>query len=169
MFEVLSLIAAVLLTLVGYSSGASGAGRVKGAVPRIADLVFVTAVIVGVLVLRPELGKWWALLLGVVLGALAGIFTIPFRPPEDAAPEPVSAAGDQDVGRMQARWQSFLLEMGNFQGRMIMAFFYFFLVTPFAALSRLGSNPLDPDRDTDTLWMERSPSASTLDEIRKQS
>jgi len=172
--DVLGAVALVLLTLVGYSSGSVLAGRRKRLVPGIVDLGVVGVLWIAVFAARGELGlgKWQAIGAGLLCGLVVGALFAALRPgnpdprarlahldDEDAAPAPRPSLLD--------RWKEFAAEMGNFQGRMIMGFFYFLVVTPFALISKLGADGSAP-RSGRTFWLERPPAPTGLDQARNQ-
>ncbi|MBN1937814.1 MAG: hypothetical protein JW934_24360 [Anaerolineae bacterium] len=59
--------------------------------------------------------------------------------------------------------------MGNFQGRVLLAFFYFGIVTPFGLLVRLFADPLHlKSRKKLSFWLDRAQPTADLDQMRSQ-
>jgi hypothetical protein len=44
--------------------------------------------------------------------------------------------------RLWERWKTFGHKLGNFQARLILTFFYFVVICPFAAVVKFGAKPL---------------------------
>ena len=165
----ISGIALVLLTLVGYSAGAAAcAGREKQPVPRLPDLPLAAMVIVAALVLRPDLGRWLSIAAGVAAGF--GMGWLALLPRRGRLPEtPVREdSGGSAVGRAWRRWKVFAGRMGNFQGRMVLSLFYMTVAAPFALLARFISNPLGTKEPPG--WHRRGPEDRdrNVDQARNQ-
>lgn len=172
---VLSVIALILLSLVGYSSGIVLARGARQVLPDVLDLATVAALWAGALFTREGLGHWGAIgvwvLVGLVVGALAAfsrrrdeVFQ-PRYPVAEPAPQEAGGVGRRGV----AAWKRFAVRMGNFQGRMIMGFFYFIVVAPFALLGRFASDPLRLERaKAASYWVEREPLEHTIEAARRQ-
>lgn len=167
--ELLSGIALVLLTLVGYSSGAAvSAGAGRQPMPRLLDLLLGAGVVIGALVIRPEAGRWPSIAAGVAAGFGAGwLALLPRRKGLPNMPV-VDVTGGSALGRGWRRWKVFAGRMGNFQGRLVLSLFYFVLAAPFALLARFLSNPLCAGRPPG--WHRREPDQHdrTLDQARNQ-
>jgi hypothetical protein len=167
--DLVSAVALVLLTLVGYSAGAAAcAGRGKQPVPRLPDLPLAAMVIVAALVLRPDLGRWLSIAAGVAAGfGLGWLALIPRRQRLPQTPVRESSGGSV-VGRGWHRWKVFAGRMGNFQGRMVLSLFYMTFVAPFALLARFVSNPLGRKRPPG--WHRRGPEDRdrNVDQARNQ-
>lgn len=163
-------LALILLTLVGYSTGAVIGGRNKMAAPELLDLVVVVVLWALALASRPSLGRWAAIGVWLVGGGLVSFVLAAIRRgkmPVRKVPAP-SGSGNQ-LQRVWGRWKGFAAEMGNYQGRMLLAFFYFVVVTPFGVLIRLLGDPLQTRRSASTsFWVSRSAPNTNLDEARRQ-
>jgi len=127
----------VLLTLVGYSSGAVFGAPRRTPVPALLDLAVVLALWGAALVTRPELGKWGAIGVWLAVGILDGAVLSRVR----AGRYPEAKASTQAAGLWQA-WKGFARRMGNFQSRVLMAFLYFTVVLPFGLGVALLGDPL---------------------------
>lgn len=166
-----SLIAVVLLTLVGYSSGNVLGARRKKVAPGLADLVLVLALWSAAVVIHGQLGKWGGIGAGFGLGLLVGLPAGVLRPGKTDGREKFAYLEDGEPAAetgFLAAWKRFAMEMGNFQGRMIMAFFYFGIVTPFALISRLGSEGGGKRAGERSFWRERELTPLQLDQARNQ-
>ncbi len=165
----ISGIALVLLTLVGYSAGAAACvGREKQPVPRLPDLPLAAMVIVAALLLRPDLGRWPSIAVGVAAGF--GVGWLALLPRRGGLPEtPVrEVSGGSAMGRGWRRWKVFAGRMGNFQGRMVLSLFYMTFAVPFALLARFLTNPLG--RGKPPGWHRRGPEDRdrNVDQARNQ-
>jgi hypothetical protein len=165
-----SELALILLTLVGYSSGAVIGGRNKTVAPELLDLVVAVVLWALALASRPFLGRWTAIGVLLVGGGLVSFVLAAVRRGKMPARkvQPPSGSGNL-LQRVWERWKNFTTEMGNYQGRMLLAFFYFVVVTPFGALVRLLGDPLRTKRSASTsFWIDRSTAKTDLDEARRQ-
>jgi len=151
--EFISGLALILLSTVGYSSGASLGARGRTAVPGVLDLVVVVGMWVVALLTRQALGKWYAIALWVVVGLILGALLARARLgryAKEVEPVPAAAPAPGLRGAWE-RWKVFSRKMGNYQSRVLMAFLYFTVVMPFGlGLTLLG----------DPLAIKRSPSQS---------
>ena len=173
--EILSGIALVLLTLVGYSSGIVLARGVRQVLPDVIDLATVAVLWVAALATREPLGHWRAIGVWIVGGLIAGAIAAHTRrreavfQPRYPTAAPASAEPNRARRRALEAWKRFALRMGNFQGRMIMGFFYFVVVAPFALLGRLAADPLRLRRTAEpSYWVEREPLERSVDAARRQ-
>ncbi|MBC8331380.1 MAG: hypothetical protein H8E28_05305 [Anaerolineae bacterium] len=164
-------LALILLTLVGYSSGVTLAGKNKALRPFLLDVFSIIVLWIGAIFTRDMLGKWLAVLAWFLAGMLIGsILTFArkgaYPDEKQTSSNPQSASG---LRLFWERWKVFAAEMGNFQSRMLLAFFYFIVVAPFGIFLRLLSDPLQVKHPgNDSLWAEIIPANTNLDEARKQ-
>ncbi len=179
----LSAIALILLTMVGYSSGVTLAGRGRNVLPSIWDLLLLVATWWGAFQLRALLdSRLWGLLAGLLLGLVMGaVFTAvrltvsreaPLIPeselPEHARERHVNAPRSLPR-RLWDRWNAFATRMGAVQGRLLMGFFYFLIVTPFGAVARLGGDALHQKRPfAASGWSSKEPVDLTLEQAHEQ-
>ena len=159
----------ILLTLVGYSSGKVLAGRSLKILPALWDVVAVLLLWVSAVSTRAALGKWSAVLVWLVLGGVVGaVGTFIFKKfyvPLDIK-EQIEETG---LRRIWQGWKAFAMEMGDFQGRMLLIWFYFIIVTPFGFLVRVFSDPLKIKKVSQTsYWIARTPDQSTLEDMKRQ-
>ena len=139
--DFLTGLALVLLTLVGYSSGAVLGARGRTAVPGIADLFVIVGLWIGAFVTRSTLGKWGAigawLAGGLALGAVLAWTRI-----GSYTKVPATDTG----GGLWNTWKGFSRKMGSYQSRVWMAFVYFTVVLPFGLAVAVFGDPLNIKR-----------------------
>jgi len=177
--EALSLIALILLSLVGYSAGVAAASRLlSDPKPGILDLILVALVWAAAIYAKVswDVNRWLLILIFAVsafaiaalVSVLKGRRSLAQRPgreaPEsdDQTAEPISLWG---------RWKRFSRKMGGFQSRSILSFFYFIIVCPFALVVRIFSDPLRlrVKRGTSqSHWLAKKPVETVPDNFRKQ-
>ncbi len=172
--EWLSGLVLVLLTLVGYSIGSVLAGRGRKIAPGLSDVVVVLVLWTAALISRPMLGRWAAILIWLMAGGLIGFFFMLARRSRFVKPRARGLFLTPEEpkkgwkGVWQA-WNSFSHDMGDFQGRVLLIFFYFIFVTPFALLVILFSDPLRlRNKNTQTYWLDRPAMPQGLEEARRQ-
>jgi hypothetical protein len=167
--EFLSMLALVLLTLVGYSAGATLAGQAKKVTPDLPDVVVVALLWAAAVAARPLLGKWLSIGVwlgaGLVVGAL-GVVLRQARYPFDKAAAPLAARG---LERLWRGWKAFSLCLGNYQSRVWLALFYFLVVVPFGLGVRSFVDPMRlRARHAESAWTAREKSAAGLESARSQ-
>ncbi len=135
--EFVSGLALVLLTLVGYSSGAVLGARRRTPVPELFDLLLVVVLCATALATRAALGKWLAIGVWLAAGLVAGALLARAR----LSRYPKAEAGAPSGNLWQA-WKGFARRMGNYQSRMLMALLYFSVVLPFGLAMTALSDPL---------------------------
>lgn len=165
-------LALVLLTLVGYSIGAVIGARDRLPTPRLLDLTVVVVLWIVAFFSRPALGKWIAIGVWLVAGGLVSLRLSSAR--RNEMPPKVKKVGLRGkdgnfLKQLWEGWKGFAAEMGNYQGRMLLAYFYFLMITPFGVLVRLFSDPLRTKFSTNSSFWENRPAISSgLDEARRQ-
>jgi uncharacterized membrane protein YebE (DUF533 family) len=167
----LSGLALVLLTLVGYSSGAVIGARGKSVAPKLLDLGAVAVLLIAALTSRTVLGRWVAIGVWLVIGGLVSLVLSRVRRGEISAKteKTVSAQEGNPFTRLWEGWKSFAADMGDYQSRILLASFYFVVVTPFGLLVRLLSDPLRTKYPAvDSFWASRSEISAELDEAKRQ-
>lgn len=168
----LSGLALILLTLVGYSGGTVLAGKDRQVIPSLLDLAIIVMLWAAALATRPALGRTLAILVwlvsGLIVGAgLTGLRREGYPPGKKRALEKAQHTGG--LRRWWKAWKAFAAEMGNFQGRTLLAFFYFFIITPFGIPVRLFGDPLGLRRsEGSSFWIEQQPVSQTLEKARDQ-
>jgi hypothetical protein len=170
--DFVSGLALVLLTLVGYSLGAVIGAKDKIPVPRLLDLVVVVVLWIVALLSRPVFGKWAAIGVWLLVGGAVSVVLSSVRRSTMAARETATTAAGRMPGllkRLWNGWKDLAARMGNYQGRVLLAFFYFVVVTPFGVLVRVFSDPLRTrSLTTSSFWEKRSAASGELEEARRQ-
>jgi hypothetical protein len=166
-----SALVLVMLTLVGYSGGTVAAAKGRLRTPLLLDLLLVVVLWVVLFAARDQLGRWWTLLVAVVFSALAGaVFSLFLRRSLPVVKEmPVEIPAGASIFRaIWLRWAHFSHRLGDFQGRLLMAFVYFLVVTPFGIGMRLFGDPLGRKKGAARGWHEFHNTSQTLDESMRQ-
>jgi len=167
----LSILGLILFALVGYSAGAVLAGRGKKVAPGILDLLLVVALWVAAILCRPALGKWLSLLVWLTLGGLtSAALTLGRRRRLPDAKKPAAVAAPTSLLKgLWEGWKRFAAELGNFQGRLVLAFFYFLVVTPFGVLVRMFADPMRTRKPAGgTAWISAAPLEDSIEKARRQ-
>ncbi len=165
------VLALILLTLVGYSSGAVIAGREKKKPLGLLELGMAFLFMAMALGTRPLLGKWIAIPTWIVLAGLGSALLtwIRYGDREIKKADCLASAEKGPLGRTLDWWKAFATGIGNYQGRLLFAFFYFVVVTPFGLGVRLFSDPLKVKQGgRTTFWWERSSVSQELESAREQ-
>lgn len=140
--EFVSGLALVLLTLVGYSSGAVLGARRRTPAPGLVDLLVVLILWAGALVTRPWLGRWPALAVWLAAGLLVGAVLAYVRRAQYGRTTVAEPAQGSLLARAWQGWKAFARRMGNYQSRVMMAYLYFTVVLPFGLAVTWLSDPL---------------------------
>jgi hypothetical protein len=170
----LSIFALIMLVLVGYSGGSvlGRAGRIP--LPTPIDLVIVAALWTLAFWIRPSAGKWWAIVFGVAMALAVGIAVAAIRgksifPRRRHVQAAAARSGSAPSSGPLGWWRRFANELGNFQGRLVMAFLYFGFVTPFALLGgrsrKTGRLVAAADGSR---WRIRKSTSSNLESAKRQ-
>ena len=166
-----SALALVLLTLLGFSSGAVIAGRGKKEPLGLLDLGMAILFLAMALGTHSTFGKWLAIPIWFVFAGLGSALLTEIRY-KDRGTKNVARSSPVDKGflrRTWNRWKVFATEIGNYQGRVLFAFFYFLVVTPFGIGVRLFSDPLMVKQGRGvTGWLERNSVKHDLEAGREQ-
>jgi len=166
-----SALALVLLTLVGFSSGAVIAGRREKEPLVLLDLGVAILFLALALGTRSVLERWlaipiWFILAGLGSALLTGIRYKNRRTDKVAT---LSLAEKGFLSRIWHWWKVFATKLGNYQGRLMFAFFYFVVVTLFGIGVRMFSDPLKIKQlGGTTCWSERSSVKHDLEASREQ-
>ncbi len=170
--DFVSGLALVLLTLVGYSSGAVLAGKGKQVVPGLLDLAVAVVLWAAALTTRVALGRGLAILVWLVVGLTVSAGLTGLRRGRYPDRKQMSPAAAQDAGglrRWWERWKAFAAEMGNYQSRTLLAFFYFIVVTPLGIPLRLFGDPLRLRQVSgSSFWVERQSVSQGIEKAREQ-
>ncbi len=164
--ETISFIALILLSLVGYSGGAAvRAGRQADLKPVIADLILVLIIWAAAIYTRLafDFNKWILILLWISASIAVGVVAISFRRLSR------TRESIEEESRIWRRWQAFSLRMGSFQSRVLLSFFFFVVVFPFAVAVKVLADPLRIKRSVgNTYWLPKEKIPRDLEEYRRQ-
>ena len=169
--HVFGVLALILLTLMGYSSGGVIAGRGRKEPLGLLDLGMAALFLAMALGTRSVLGKWlvipiWFILAGLGSALLTEILYKDRRTEKKARLSPVKKG---PLRRTWNWWKVFATEIGNYQGRLLFAFFYFVVVTLFGIGVRLFSDPLKVKQGgRKTFWLKRSSLSQEFEAARDQ-
>jgi hypothetical protein len=166
-----SALALVLLTLVGFSSGAVIAGRGEKEPLGLLDLGVAILFLALALGTRSVLERWLAIPIWFILAGLGSALLTGIRYKDRSTKKVPSLTLTEKgpVRRVLDWWKVFATKIGNYQGRLMFAFFYFVVVTLFGIGVRLFSDPLKMKRGGEiTFWSERSSGSHEVEAAREQ-
>lgn len=170
----IGLLVVILLSLVGYSAGAAARSRPGiEPKPRLSDLFIVPALWAGLFAARSvlDLGHLALLPISVLSGFCVG-YAVRLLTRETTTLRPRRSEPGARVSGIRGvwgRWASFSRRMGSFQSRLLLSFFYFLVVSPFALAIKLFSDPLHVRRRSGpSLWTEKAPLPDTLEDFKRQ-
>jgi hypothetical protein len=170
--EIISKIFLLLISLVGYSSGAVLGAWGRRVVPELTDLVVVGALWVAVLATGERLSRWLSLLIWLVVGLLLGAGVGILRSRSLVTERQDSAHSPRDVSgfrRVKAAWTEFAGRMGNFQSRVLMMGLYFSVIAPFGwGVKALGDPLAMRKRPRGSRWVSRHKGIDSIEEARRQ-
>lgn len=185
MLSFFSVLIVIFLTMVSYASGVTLAANRREYPTAVLDLLIVAGLWLLLFWLRPQVGHLPLLAvtigLGVVVGYLVGAVRLAGRQdvytlPASELPEHAREKGGEETAvstnifkRGWRRWNDFAGRMGNVQGRLLMGFFYFFIVTPFGLGMRLLSDPLAIKKSPPhSNWHPKESTDLTLEAAKEQ-
>jgi hypothetical protein len=120
---------------------------------------------------RSVLGRWLAIPIWFILAGLGSalLTEVLYKDREAEKRASTSPTIKGSLGQVWDWWKVFATEIGNYQGRLLFAFFYFVVVTPFGIGVRLFSDPLKVKQGGRiTCWSERSSVKHDLEAGREQ-
>lgn len=167
--NLLSILALVMLVLTGYSAGVTAVGRWKTIPPTIIDLLLITAIWIAAFALRSALGHWLSVLVWLIAAGIIGGLVTAVRHNQTPRHPPLLQKFNNPFRLLWERWKLFANDMGNFQSRLLMGFFYFTIFAPFGIGSRLMGDSLRLRPSTDPSgWQPKETMAHTLEEGQRQ-
>lgn len=176
--NILSFIVLILLSLVGYSSGAVlKGGKASEIKPRIFDLLIILAIWSGALYSRLtfSFNKWLLIAIWLGISLVLGIVIGSFRKTENRKKSESAATApsqDRPLKRLWKTWQGFSLRMGVFQSRVLLSFFYFIFLTPISLIIKLVSDPLNikhrKQGASGSFWLTKEAISSEIADFRRQ-
>jgi hypothetical protein len=169
----ISALALIMLTLVGYSSGVVLASSGKKRMPAFIELIFILLLIIFLFRWRETWGEWQTIGSGVLVAGILGAIVVTIRrsdlADEAEPPLPDNFMSMNIFKQLWERWKLFAEKLGNFQSRLIMGYFYFFIVTPFALIMKFGSDPLTlKGTNSQSEWTTFDNTSRTLEESKRQ-
>jgi len=173
--EAVSFVVLILLSLVGYSAGAVGkAGKSVQLKPQVIDLILISVIWAGAIYSRIvlDLNKWLIILVWVILSSLIAMLAIWLRKLPEAKAFSKMVPKETRTNLLKKAWQSwgsFSKRMGNFQSGMFLSLFFFIVISPFALLVRVFSDPLRIRyRSNESHWLPKINTESSLEQFRRQ-
>ncbi len=185
MLEFLGALLVVLLTMVSYAAGVTLAAGRRDYEPSLTDLLLVAALWLLLFWLRPQMARWpllaFIIFLGIIVGALFGGIRLGRQNTAVIIPksELPAHAREDEAGRTAVagnlfkrgwhRWSDFAGRMGAIQGRLLMGFFYFLVITPFGLVARLFTDSLAIKKEPEkTNWKAKEQSDLSLEAAAEQ-
>jgi len=171
MIKLASSCVLILLTLVGYSSGRVLGRRGRKVVPDLLDILAIIVLWASAIASQGTLVKWLASLFWLLIGLAVGTIVTVLRCGSllTAERQTVLPVSGNLFQRGWERWKEFAHRMGNFQGRVLLIFFYFVIVPPFGFLVRVFHDPLRLRGGRgNSSWLERPTPNTNLDDARSQ-
>jgi hypothetical protein len=172
--ETLSYIVLILLSLVGYSGGATGrAGKRVDLKPAAVDLILVAIIWTAALYSRItyDFNKWLLILVWVGIAVLVGGIAVSVRRlPKLGKAEEEEKLPAALFKRLWHRWAGFSKRMGSFQSRVMLSFFFFVIVSPVALIIRVAGDPLQikKKKAMASYWSARTPSSTEIADYQRQ-
>jgi len=176
--KTVSFIILILLSLLGYSAGASArAGKSIDLKPQIIDLVLVAFIWSGAIYSRIkfDFNKWLLILLWLICALLIGFVATSFRklPKEKKSTSQLTGTpGSNFLKKLWQKWQLFSKRMGNFQSRVLLSMFYFIFITPMAVIVKFLSDPLKIKhknvKSTTSFWLAKKEIKFDLEQYKRQ-
>jgi len=170
--EIISSIALILLSLVGYSGGAVFAsGKTSEPKPFILDLFLIVCVWAAAIYAKSILpiNRWLLILCFVAAAFLIAITAskiLKRKPARADIKEPDQSSPSPSLWE---RWKVFSKKLGSFQSRSLLSLFYFIIAAPFALIVKISSDPLRlKHKKTQSHWLSRKALHSNQDDFRKQ-
>lgn len=163
--SLLSGLALVLLTLVGYSSGSVQGAKGRAVIPNILDLLVIIALWIAALASRDIFSRWTNIAIWVVVGFILGMILARVR-----ANSYAKVQTTQTGTGIWAAWKRFAQRMGNYQSRVLLAFLYYSVVLPFGLGLTIIGDPLGIKRVAkNSNWQPKDvPIRPSLEDARRQ-
>jgi len=175
--EFLSYVVLILLSLLAYSGGAVWrAGKAVDLKPQALDLVIVTVLWAAAIASRPGLAinRWLLVITWIVVSLVSGYLAVALRRRvRSSRPKKAEAPSITTVSflrRIWEVWKGFSRRMGGYQSRILLSFFFFLVVSPFAVAVKLFSDPLGIRyrSSSSSHWLQKKEVKADLEALRKQ-
>jgi hypothetical protein len=175
---ILSLIVLILLSLVGYSSGAVLRGGKNSEIkPRIIDLLVILMIWAGAIYSRLTfiINKWLLVAIWLGISYALGFAILSFRK-HSLNKKPAAAQAPETPGnplkKLWKTWQQFSRRMGAFQSRILLSLFYFLFLTPIGLVIKIFSDPLNIKHRNQgasgSYWLSKEAINGNIDDFRRQ-
>jgi len=175
--EFFSYLVLILLSLLGYSGGAVWrAGKAIDIKPQALDLVIIIVLWAAAIASRLGLAinRWFLAMTWIVVSLVSGYLALVFRSricssrPKKTAEAP-NLTTMSFLRRIWEDWKGFSRRMGGFQSRILLSFFFFLVVSPFAVAVKLSSDPLRIRyRSSASHWLQKKEIKADLEDLRQQ-
>lgn len=170
--EILSSIALILLSLVGYSGGAVYISeKTSEPKPSILDLFLIALIWAAAIYAKLTLpiNRWLLIFCFLAVAFLIAVVAsiILKRKPDQAELK----EGNQSTHSFSfwKSWKNFSKKLGSFQSRSLLSLFYFIITFPFALGVKIFSDPLRlKHKKHQSYWLSRKALHSSQDDLRKQ-
>lgn len=174
--EVISYIALILLLLFGYSSGAAiKSGKHIQLNPQSIDLIMLLLIYASAIYSRVALNfnKWLIVLVWLIFSIILGIVAVWLR--ELTKVKPLDNKNlSEDLKNIHKnlwqKWKDFSKRTGSFQSRIILALYFFIIISPFALALKIFSDPLQIKQraSSDSFWLAIKQIKTSLSHSRRQ-
>ena len=171
--EIISYVALILLSLVGYSGGATGiAGKTYEPKPRLLDLGLILLIWGTALYSRFafDLNKWLLILVWMVAGCIFGILSV--LPAKVSGKLPLRREQEEKPPQKKniwSIWKDFSMRMGSFQSRIVLSLFFFIITAPFSLITKIFADPLKlKEKKIGSLWVSKQETSADLEEFKRQ-
>ena len=168
--NLLSIIALLLLAMLGYSIGRNLFTRKYNISPILLDLPIILVIWLGVIFIPLQLKMGWKIALWILIALIIGVLCTRITPKEENKPKykSITVAPEAQKPNLWEKWKNFSAKMGGFQGRLMLVWFYFIVITPIGVLVRLFSDPLSSKHPELSHWLDRSSVKADLENSRRQ-
>jgi hypothetical protein len=174
--EALTYVVLVLLSLVGYSGGAtSQAGKNTDLKPVILDLILAVLIWAAAIYcqLTCDFNKWLMILAWIGISAVLGIVTEFFRRLQrrnESKQQQIENLTSALFKRLWHRWVDLSRRMCSFQSRIMLSLFFFILISPAAMMIKVLKDPLQIKKKKvmGSYWSIRTQKSEEFEHYRRQ-
>jgi hypothetical protein len=165
-----TIITLVLLTMVGYSIGRNLFSSKYKISPIVLELPLILLIWLGTIFIPLTLGNGWKIALWVVIALIVGFIFTRIAPKKEDKPKYKSMILESETQKpnLWQQWKKFATKMGDFQGRLMLMWFYFIIITPFGVLVGLFSDPLTLKKPASSGWLDRTIVKADIENSRRQ-
>jgi hypothetical protein len=165
-----TIIALILFTMMGYSIGRNLFTNKYKILPIVLELPLILLIWLGAIFIPLTLRNGWKIALWVVIALIIGFIFTRIAPKKEDKPKYKSITLETETQKpnLWEQWKKFAAKMGDFQGRLMLMWFYFIIITPFGVLVRLFSDPLSLKQPPSCGWLERPIVKPDIEKSRRQ-